>query len=742
MNAASPERKPSTEQISGLIERVTFHNDQSGFCVLRVKVEGQRDEVTVVGSLPSATAGEWLAAEGWWVRDKEHGLQFKGTTLKTVPPTTAEGIERYLGSGLVKGIGPILAKKLVGRFGAEVLSVIETRPSELLSVDGIGPKRRERIAQAWREAKQVREIMLFLHSHGVSTSRAVRIFKTYGEQAIEKVRSNPYALAKDIYGIGFATADQIAQRVGIPKDSINRAKAGIDHALLEATSDGHCALPLGKLKTAAVKLLEVPEPTIEHALSEMLGGGSLLQEEIDGEPLVFLPHLRKAEEGIAARIRRLGEGQPLYPPIDFEKAVAWCQKRTGKTLASSQREALKVVLANRVVVITGGPGVGKTTLVNSILMILRAKNVKCLLCAPTGRAAKRLTETTGVEAKTIHRLLEIDPATGRFSRNEAHPLSCGLLVVDETSMVDVPLMHSLLRAVPNQSGLILVGDVDQLPSVGPGTVLHDLIESGAVPTVRLTEVFRQAANSRIITNAHGIRRGQMPDMRGAEQASDFHFVERDEPEKIAATLVKLVKERIPQRFGFDPIRDVQVLCPMNRGSLGVRELNTALQQALNPAKAGEAVVERFGWRFQMRDKVIQTENDYDKDVFNGDIGTIERINAVEHEVTIRFEERVVKYDFGELDEVSLAYAVTIHKSQGSEFPAVVIPLATQHYMLLERNLIYTGITRGKKLVVLVGQKKALAIAVRNDRPQRRYSGLLASLGRNHEHERGMSQTST
>ena len=729
MNAANPDRRTSTEQISGLIERVTFHNDESGFCVLRVKVKGQRDDVTVVGSLASVRAGEWLAAEGWWVRDKEHGLQFKAATLKTVPPTTAEGIEKYLGSGLVKGIGPILAKKLVGHFGADVLAVIENRPSELQSMGGIGPKRRDRIAQAWREAKQIREIMLFLHSHGVSTSRAVRIFKTYGEQAIEKVSSDPYALAKDIYGIGFATADQIAQKVGIPKDSINRAKAGIDHALLEATSDGHCALPLAKLKLAAVKLLEVPEATVEQALSEMLRDGSLLLEEIEGEPLVFLPHLRKAEEGIAARIRRLAGGQPLYPPIDFEKAVRWCQDRTGKTLAPSQREALKTVLVKRVVVITGGPGVGKTTLVSSILMILCAKNVKCLLCAPTGRAAKRLTETTGMDAKTIHRLLEIDPATGRFGRNEAHPLSCGLLVVDETSMVDVPLMHSLLRAVPNHAGLILVGDVDQLPSVGPGTALHDLIESGVAPTVRLTEVFRQAANSQIITNAHRIRRGQMPDVRGAGRDSDFHFIERDETEKIAATLVKLVKERIPQSFGFDPIRNVQVLCPMNRGTLGVRELNMALQEALNPARAGDPVVERFGWRFRMGDKVIQTENDYDKDVFNGDVGTIERIDLDEHEVTIRFDERSVKYDFGELDEVSLAYAVTIHKSQGSEFPAVVIPVATQHYMLLQRNLIYTGITRGKKLVVVIGQKKAMGIAVHNDRPQRRYSGLLASLQR-------------
>jgi exodeoxyribonuclease V alpha subunit len=475
-----------------------YFNEDSGFCVLRVKASGHRDVVTVVGTLPSVSPGEWITAEGAWFRDKEYGLQLKATTLRTVPPTTAEGIEKYLGSGMVKGVGPIFAKRLVERFGAEVLATIEHQPADLQLVDGIGPKRRQRITGAWEASKRIREIMMFLHSHGVSTSRAVRIYKTYGHEAVERVRSNPYVLAKDIYGIGFKTADQIAERVGIPKNSMSRASAGIDHVLLEATSDGHCALPLDKLKAEAVKLLEVEEGTVESALSRMITSSTLVLETIREEALVFLPHLRRAERGIASAIKSLTTGPPPYPPIDFEKAAAWCEKKTGKILAPSQRMALQTALHNKVVIITGGPGVGKTTLVNSLLSIIRAKGVKCLLAAPTGRAAKRMTESIGIEAKTIRRLLEVDPSSGRFAKNESDRLDCDLLVIDETSMVDVVLMHSLLKAVPQRAGLVLVGDVDQLPSVGPGMLLQDLIDSGTVPVVRLTEVFRQAANSRII----------------------------------------------------------------------------------------------------------------------------------------------------------------------------------------------------------------------------------------------------
>ena len=714
------------EALTGLIERVTFFNEDTGFAVLKVKAKGQRELVTVVGSLPAVSPGEWLNAEGQWIRDRQFGLQFRADHLTSTPPTTAEGIEKYLGGGMVKGIGPVYAKKMVEKFGPGIFEIIDAYSARLEEIEGIGPKRRRGIKAAWAEQKIVRDIMVFLHSHGVSTSRAVRIYKTYGQDAIEKVRANPYTLARDIQGIGFKSADLIGQKLGIPFDSQVRALAGLEHVLHEATSQGHCGLPFEELKEAATKLLLVEAKVIIPALERLLTTGEAVLDRIQGQELIFLPHLKRAEEGIAERLKRLCNTPPGYPSLDLAKALPWCQERTGKELAPSQQEALRQALTHRVLVITGGPGVGKTTLLNAILLILRAKKVKCLLCAPTGRAAKRLSEATGLEAKTIHRLLEAQPGGG-FNRKEHNPLDCDLLVADECSMVDVVLMHSLLRALPERASLLLVGDVDQLPSVGPGLVLGDIIESGVVPVARLTEVFRQAAGSRIITTAHRINQGLLPEPVPKGADSDFFFVERTEPDQISAMVLDLVKQRIPAKFKLDPLRDVQVLSPMNRGSLGIVELNRRLQAELNPPRPSEPTVERFGWQFRLRDKVLQTENNYDKDVFNGDIGHICRLDLVEQEVGISFDQREVVYDFGELDEITLAYAITIHKSQGSEFPAVVIPLATQHYLLLQRNLLYTGITRGKRLVVVTGQTKALALAVKNNQTRRRYSGLLARL---------------
>ena len=720
-------KKQFAESLSGLIERVTFFNEDTGFSVVKVKVKGQREPVTVLGTLASVSAGEWVTAQGHWIQDREFGLQFRAEILTSTPPTSREGIEKYLGSGMVKGIGPVYAKKLVKKFGEAIFEIIETQSARMEEIEGIGPLRRKRIKQAWEEQKVIRGIMLFLHSNGVSTSRAVRIFKTYGAEAISTVQNDPYRLAKDIPNIGFKTADQIAQKIGIPVDSLLRAGAGLSHVLVEAIQAGHCALPMDQLLARAVDLLLIAKSIVVEALERTLARKDLVQESIEGQDLVFLPHLKRAEEIVAHRIGDLVRQSTTFPQIDFDKTVLWCQEISGKELAPSQREALRLALSSRVLIITGGPGVGKTTLVNSILLILRSKKVCCLLCAPTGRAAKRLSETTGSEAKTIHRLLEVNPGAGGFNRNENNPLECDLLVVDETSMVDIVLMSHLLRALPTKANLLLVGDMDQLPSVGPGMVLRHLIESQTVPVVRLTEVFRQSADSRIITSAHSVNEGRIPIASKKGDPSDFYFVDRTDPEHLLETVIDMVKTRIPAKFHLDAIRDIQVLCPMNRGSLGSHALNVRLQQALNPALPNEPSAEKFGWRFCLRDKVIQTSNNYDKEVFNGDIGQVTAIDETERELTICFDQREVVYEFGELDEISLAYAITVHKSQGSEFPAVVIPIAMQQHMLLQRNLIYTGITRGKKLVVLVGQGQALDKAVKNNSPQNRFSGLLTRL---------------
>src|SRR5277367_1472796 len=717
-----PTPESSTQEVlAGLVERVTFHNAENGFCVLRAKARGHRDLVTVVGYAAIISAGEWITASGEWINDRAHGQQFKARFLKTSAPSSIDGIEKYLGSGMIRGIGPVYAKKMVKAFGEKVFDVIEAEPNRLREVTGIGAVRAKRITDAWAEQKIVREIMVFLHSHGVGTARAVRIFKTYGADAVQVMTENPYRLARDIRGIGFKTADAIAMKLGIEKTAMIRVRAGVSYALTEAMDEGHCGLPTKELAPLAEKLLEVPAVLIRTAIDLELAEGTVIADSIDETPCIFLAGLHRAESAIAERLLRLANGTLPWPWIDPDKALPWVEGRIGLALADSQVAAVRLALASKVLVITGGPGVGKTTIINAILRVLAAKGVGLLLCAPTGRAAKRMAEATGFEAKTIHRLLEVDPKGGGFKRGDDNPLDCDLLVVDEASMVDVMLMQALVKAVPDKAALLLVGDIDQLPSVGPGQVLADIIGSGAVPVVRLTEVFRQAAASRIIINAHRINQGSIPDLSPPGTNSDFYFVQADEPETAVARIIELVKTRIPKRFGLNPLQDIQVLCPMNRGGVGARSLNIELQAALNPA--GDRKVERFGWTFAPGDKVMQIENDYDKEVYNGDIGYIDNVDPEGGELKASFDGRSVTYGFGELDTLVPAYAATIHKSQGSEYPAVVIPVMTQHYPMLQRNLLYTGVTRGKKLVVLVGQKKAVAIAVRNVSGRRRWSKL-------------------
>jgi exodeoxyribonuclease V alpha subunit len=711
------------------IERITFTSDETGYTVARVKVYGRKDLVTVVGSLMAPTPGEVLKLKGEWKNHPKFGEQFLVAQHKSMVPASVHGITKYLGSGLIKGIGPVMAKRITKKFGEDTLEVIEANIDKLVEIDGIGPKRISMIKKAWAEQKEIREVMVFLQDHGVSSGYATKIFKTYGSNSIRVVQDNPYRLATDIFGIGFITADKIAEKLGFTKDSPLRAQAGILYVLHQLADEGHVYYPYEPLIAKCQEVLEVEPQIIETALSTIATEGHIVIEDLndglengnEGRQAVYLAKYHLSETNVAAHLMNLVSRSKSIREIKAGKAVEWVQDQLDIELAPLQVEAVKAALTDKVLVITGGPGTGKTTIINAVLKIFSKLPIQILLAAPTGRAAKRMNETTGIEAKTIHRLLEFSPKHGGFKKNDEEPLDCDLLIIDEASMIDTILMHHLLKAVPPTATLILVGDVDQLPSVGAGNVLNDVISSGAVPVVKLTQIFRQAQESLIIVNAHKINAGHLPSFKQLrDRLTDFYFIEQPEPEDALKTILELVSARISNRFGHDPVDDIQVLTPMHRGMVGAGNLNKELQKALNPRR--DPLV-RGGRSFLVGDKVMQIKNNYDKEVFNGDIGRVIRIDHDNQELSLEVDGRKVVYDFSDLDELVLAYAVSVHKSQGSEFPVVVMPILTQHYVLLQRNLLYTGVTRGKKLVIIVGSKKALAIAVRNDKTRRRFTNL-------------------
>ncbi len=715
-------------ELSGQIERITYTNEENGYTIARVKVYGQRDLITVVGYLMSPAPGEVLSLKGEWINHPKFGEQFKVVEYKTAVPATVFGIKKYLGSGLIKGLGPVIASRIVKKFGEKTLDIIENHIEKLAMVEGIGKKRIAMIQNAWDEQKEIRDVMMFLQSHGVSSGYATKIFKQYKNRSIAVVTENPYRLAMDIFGIGFVIADSIADKLGFSKSSSLRIEAGIIYVLHQLSDEGHVYYPYEYLVKKSQETLGVDRDTVTQALGNLAMDKKIVLEDSnesfnefkENNKSVYLAKFHLCETSIAARLKMLSTTPKSIRTVNAKNALEWVQGQLDIRLAENQAKAIRCALENKIMVITGGPGTGKTTIINAILKIFSGLKVNTCLAAPTGRAAKRMSETTGQEASTIHRLLEYSFAKGGFQKNEEKPLDCDLLILDEASMIDTILMHHLIKAVPIFATVILVGDVNQLPSVGAGNVLNDIIASGAIPVVELNVIFRQARESRIIVNAHKINSGILPTFEDDIPGNDFYFIHQEDPEKVLEIILELTKERIPKRFGLDPVDDIQVLTPMHKGVVGAGNLNTELQKSLNPF---QEEITRGNRNFRTNDKVMQIRNNYDKEVFNGDIGRIIRIRPDEDEITVLFDGREVPYAFYELDELVLAYAVSVHKSQGSEYPAVVVPVLTQHYMLLQRNLIYTAVTRGRDLVVMVGTRKALAIGVNNDKTKKRFTNL-------------------
>lgn len=708
------------DELFGIVERITFANPDNGFTVARLRVKGEADPICIVGTLPSLSPGETVRCFGSWQVNPVHGRQFAVQEYAITAPADLYGIQKYLESGMIRGVGPVYARKIVKRFGLETLEVIDQAPSKLLEIKGLGPKKVEKIKNCWQEQRTIRDVMLFLQSQSISPAYAHRIFRKYGAESIPKVRENPYRLAREVAGIGFKTADAIAKKLGIGHESPYRVEAGVEFALNQLSEEGHVCYPLADFLPYASQLLEVGVEAVEPILAQLKGEQRIAIEPVGNRgTMVSLKTLYLAEKAIARHLHRICKAPAQLRPVQVEKAVAWVQERLRIQLAPQQREAVGAALSEKVVIITGGPGTGKSTITKAILAVTERLSRRLLLAAPTGRAAKRMAEITGKKAQTIHSLLEFDFKQGGFKRGTDNPLVCDLLIVDEASMIDTSLMCSLLKAVPDRARLVLVGDINQLPSVGPGSVLKDLIDSNCLPVSRLTRIYRQARGSKIVVNAHRINEGIFPDLSGGE-GSDFFFVEAEEPEEVQKKILELVVHRLPRSLGLNSIEEIQVLAPMKRGVVGTEQLNAALQAQLN---FDPNPLIRFGRQYRRGDKVMQIRNNYDKEVYNGDIGTIQAIDQVEQELVVSFDGRKVTYSFLDLDELLLAYAVSIHKYQGSECPCVVIPVHTTHFKMLHRNLLYTGVTRGKRLVILVGTKKAIAIAIQNNDVQKRHTAL-------------------